>query len=357
MPFINDLVEANKPRTNQQETDTLPGEIMSRYIFDLRQVRRVLDHQIKGQDHVVEAIINSLKIIKTGLRKEGKPLWVALLAGPTGVGKTQIVRAVAEAVWGKPDAFCRVVMNTLSQEHFAAALTGPPPGYVGSKEGYTVLNKEKIEGTFSKPGIVLFDEIEKADSTVIQSLLNIFDNGYLQMASGNQVFDFRNSLVFMSSNIGARKIIRYHNKRIFLTRLLRKLGWYTADERKVLSLIHSDLNKRFVPEFINRIDKIIAFNWLDRHSTHLIAEKELMELANRVKRLNADMRFDANVVAFIVRTGFDENYGARAIYRAVQNYIERPLAEAIISYPPDKQGSTVYRLQIVKGKVVIDSTN
>lgn len=361
MPFLNDLVEANKEKLNASNTTAQPSEvskarsIKSRYVLDLDHVKQTLTRQIKGQDHAVNAVVDSLKVIKAGLGKDGKPLLVALLVGPTGVGKTQIVKAITEAIWGEPEAFCRVDMNTLSQEHYAASLTGPPPGYVGSKEGYTILDKEKIQGTFSKPGVVLFDEIEKASTPVIQTLLNVFDNGRMHVASGNDVFDFRNSLIFMSSNIGARNIIRYHNRKRITHRILKMAGLYSDDEERVLSIIRGDLNNRFEPEFMNRIDKIIAFNWLGQNAIHAIAEKELEDLQQRVHQVGADLHYGEDVVAFIARKGFDENYGARAIYRAVQRYVAKPVADAIIGHPPDPDRATVYHARIVGDKLTVEA--
>src|SRR5690606_32324507 len=125
----------------------------------------------------------------------------SLLLGPTGVGKTEVVRLIAEAIHGQPDAFCRIDMNTLAQEHYAAALTGAPPGYVGSKEGTTLFDAEAIAGTFSRPGIVLFDELEKASTEVLRSLLNVLDSGRLTLSGGGRTLDFRNCLIFMTSNV------------------------------------------------------------------------------------------------------------------------------------------------------------
>lgn len=359
MPFLNDLVDANKAKLKAEGHSHAPKKgdvedsLVSRYVLDLGYVKGVLEKQIKGQEHAIEAILNSLKIVKTGLRKTDKPLFVALLVGPTGVGKTQIVRALSEAIWGDPDSFCRVDMNTLSQEHYAASLTGPPPGYVGSKEGHTILNKDKIQGTYSKPGVVLFDEIEKASGTVIQALLNVFDNGYMQIASGTGSVDFRNSLIFMSSNIGARKIITYHNKNLLLNRLFNMFGVSRADEDRILAVIHDDLNRRFEPEFINRIDKIIAFNWLGQEAVQAIARKELEELNQRVRKLGADLHYDDEVVDFVARTGFDENYGARAIYRAIQVSVERRLADVIIDRPPTQNGMTAYHVKVLGGELSV----
>lgn len=359
MPFLNDLVETNKAKLSAESPASAAPEgdvrnkLLSRYVLDLDHVRNVLEKQIKGQEHAIDSILNSLKIVKTGLRKADKPLFVALLVGPTGVGKTQIVKALTEAIWGDPDAFCRVDMNTLSQEHYAASLTGPPPGYVGSKEGNTILVKEKIQGTFSKPGVVLFDEIEKASSTVIQALLNVFDNGHMQIASGTGSFDFRNTLIFMSSNIGARKIIKYHNKNLLLNRLMAMIGVKRADEDRILRVIHDDLNKRFEPEFINRIDKIVAFNWLGEEAVHAIAGKELEELSLRVRNLGAELNYDEDVVSFVARVGFDENYGARAIYRAMQVSVERRLADVIIERPPTDDGMTKYHLKVLDDDVTV----
>lgn len=354
MPFLNEMVDSFKENADARASDRAgeadsaeaggEGTLRSKFTFSVEGVEQALRRRIKGQDVAVKGVVDSLKIVKAGLHKPDRPLFVGLLVGPTGVGKTEIVRVLAESVWGDVNKVCRIDMNTLSQEHYAAALTGPPPGYVGSKEGYTVLDKDKIEGTFSKPGIVLFDEIEKASGVVIQTLLNVFDDGMLTMASGNKTFNFRNSIVFMTSNIGARNIIRYHKKESLLIRLREKLSRKDNLEDRILGIIRKDIDRVFEPEFINRIDRIIAFNWLDTETVREIVELEFEELGRRLASLGAGLDVDPEVIDFICKVGFDDAFGARAIYRAVRKHIELPLAEELLRRPPDDGKDALYRV-------------
>lgn len=363
MPFLNEMVDSFKDNAGGPHSEMEPdrdkqfsedaGCLPSKFAFSLAEVEQTLRLRIKGQDTAIQSVVDSLKIAKAGLQRPDRPLFVSLLVGPTGVGKTEIVRVLAESIWGSSERVCRVDMNTLSQEHYAAALTGPPPGYVGSKEGYTVLDKEKIEGSFSKPGIVLFDEIEKSSSVVIQTLLNVFDNGVLTMASGNRKFDFRNSLIFMTSNIGARNIIRYHRNDSLLLRIKEKFSGNMSREERVLRIVRKDMDRLFEPEFINRIDKIIAFNWLGMDTVRDIVDLEFGALNSRLRPLGAELVMDIEVKELVSTKGFDDTFGARSIYRTVRSEIELPLAEELMRRPPDGDQRAVYRLSRKGERVVV----
>ncbi len=186
MPFINDLIEQNRAH-NEREAEQAQAEAKttayaSRFTFDPDAVVELLKRRIAGQRPVIEALGAQLRVVKADLCEAGRPLYVTLFVGDTGVGKTEIVRLLAGAIHGSPDSFCRIDMNTLSQSHYSAAITGAPPGYVGSKEGITLFNEELIAGNYGRPGIVLFDEIEKASNDVSRSLMNILDAGKLKLA-------------------------------------------------------------------------------------------------------------------------------------------------------------------------------
>jgi len=350
MPFINDKLEyyaAERRRKEMEEKhrvsdvtdspeDQLVRKIHTRYRFDVEDVMKRLRKRILGQEHVLKSIENMLKIVRADIADPDRPLYIGLFLGPTGVGKTEIVRVLAEAIHGSRESFCRVDMNTLSFDHYAAALTGAPPGYVGSREGSTILDKEKIEGSYSRPGIILFDEIEKASPQVIQTLLNVFDNGIMTIASGEETIDFRNTLIFMTSNLGASEIQSFaDNKLAFLAKnaihFLNPRNWKNKEYGTVLDhLIKRRLESSFRPEFINRIDDIITFNWLTRQTMFEIIDLLTEQINRNLRRYGCELELDVSTKEFLLEKGFDRKYGARALKRAVRKYIQVPLAELLM---------------------------
>lgn len=314
--------------------------------FDHRVVLARLRERIIGQDEALEHIESALAIVQAGISDKDRPLYAALFLGPTGVGKTEVIRVLSQALCGDVEAACRVDMNTLAQEHYSAALVGAPPGYVGSREESTLLDKDKIEGSFSRPGLVLFDEVEKASDAVIQTLMNILDNGLLQLASGTRAIDFRNTLVFMTSNIGGREIHDYaQNRPRFLMRKLaylldpRHLG---ADDSAILSwIIDTELHRRFRPEFLNRFDDVIVFNWLDAGALSKILDIAVADLNRRLAHSNVTVRLSPHVQEFILERGFDRRFGARFLRRTVRSHVENPLAKLIIAQPRPSEPLTM----------------
>lgn len=328
MPFLNDQIRAN------EEKNLSTSDPTSRFIFKTEEVMNSLTSSIFGQDHVLQEIENELHVIKADIGDPYRPLYIALFLGPTGVGKTETVRCIAKAIHGDPEHFCRVDMNTLSQEHYAAALTGAPPGYVGSKEGSNIFQKEIIEGSFSKPGIVLFDELEKASDPVIQALLNVFDTGKLVLTSGEQTIDFRNTIIFMTSNIGSRKMRDFANssmtskfKRAF--HRVKPTHWTTRDNNLLNQLIKKSLEQRFPPEFINRIDDVLTFQWLKHEVMEDILNAQIQLLRNRLKKKHYQLEVDSDVQKLIIAKGFEQKYGARSLNRSLRKNLELPVALAM----------------------------
>lgn len=207
---------------------------------------------------------------------------------------------------------------------------------MGSREEATILDKEKIEGSFYLPGIVLFDEVEKANDTVLQSLMNIMDNGFLQLTSGTETISFKNTLVFMTSNIGAREIQEYaHNRTRFLWRkllfLLNYRHWGLGDAAVLEWITNKKLHKRFSPEFLNRIDETIVFNWLDNDALDRILDVLVADLNRRLYSHNVTLSVDSAAREFLLDVGFDRRFGARFLKRAVRRHVENPLAQLLSS--------------------------
>lgn len=335
MPFLNDMLdeihdknEAAKAAAEQEQQAEAASRLVSRFRFDVAAIVRSLRSNILGQDRAVDAVEEVLKVVRADITDPDRPLFVCLFLGPTGVGKTESVRILAEAIHGDRNAFCRVDMNTLSQEHYSAALTGAPPGYVGSREGSTVLDEEKIKGSFSRPGIVLFDEIEKASDEVVQALLNVFDTGVMKVASGEKTIDFRNAMIFMTSNVAARDIQRQAR--------LRSSPWarflFRSGSRKNIDrIVEGRLLDKFPPEFVNRIDNITTFNWIEGDLVEELVNLEVARLNRRLARHHVRLRLDPGARRYIAETGFDRRFGARALKRALRRHLEVPLAEFLLS--------------------------
>jgi ATP-dependent Clp protease ATP-binding subunit ClpA len=315
-------------------------------LFDHRVVLAHLRERIVGQDEALEHIESALTVVQAGISERDKPLYAALFLGPTGVGKTETVRALSVALCDDVEAICRVDMNTLAQEHYSAALVGAPPGYVGSREENTLLEKDKIEGSFSRPGLVLFDEIEKASDVVIQTVMNILDNGILQLASGTTAISFRNAVIFMTSNVGAREIQDYaHNRPRFLARkllyLLNPAHWGANDAAVLSWIIDKQLHRRFRPEFLNRVDDVVVFNWLSREALAEVLDITISDLNRRLAQKNVVVRLSPEVREFILDVGFDRRFGARFLKRAIRSHIENPLARLLVAEPQPPERLTL----------------
>lgn len=307
------------------------GQLRTRFTFDPARIEAELRASIVGQDESLTELVQILQVVRADIGDPRKPLCTVLLCGPTGVGKTETVRTLARGLYGDADAFCRVDMNTLAQEHYAAALTGAPPGYVGSKEGTTILDQEKIEGSRGLPGLVLFDEVEKASNEVVLALMNVFDNGLLTTASGERTYSFRNALVFLSSNLGARELMQLDEGRAGLMQRLRAPN---ASRRERAQRIVSDaLLERFPPEFVNRIDHIETFDWISREDMPALVDVELQRLNRRLGKHDLELSVREELRSFLSDCGHDKRFGARALRRAVRHHLEFPLAGFLLEQP------------------------
>lgn len=306
-----------------------PIGLTSRFQFVPQEVMARLRARIIGQDQALDAVESMLNLVKADLGDPRRPLSVALFLGPTGVGKTEIIRVLAEAIHGSADACCRIDMNTLAQDHYAAAITGAPPGYVGSREGTTLLDLELIQGSFGRPGIVLFDEIEKAGKEVVRSLLNVFDHGRLTLTSGARTIDFRNAMIFMTSNLAAREFQHYEDGLRWGWRRLMHVS-DSARRRRLQRITDAALHRSFDPEFINRIDRVILFNSLGPETSDAIIDLEIGRLNARLSRTGWTVSLDPAARDWLARQGHDQRFGARAIARIFRREVTAALAEVMV---------------------------
>lgn len=367
MTFINDKLksmnyqkDSSVENAGDSEQNSTSKQISktSRFSFNLEKVMDQINKSIIGQKEAVKSIENMLKMVLADIGELYKPLYTILLLGPTGVGKTEMVKTLAYAIHNDRDYFCRIDMNTLSQEHYSASFTGAPPGYVGSKENFSLFDNDKIEGSFSKPGIVLFDEIEKADKSVINALLNVFDYGKLVLATGQKEINFRNSIIFMTSNIGSSKIFE-HSVRSIKTNILKyfhstiHFNKLNKSEHELLkNIINKQLEKKFLPEFINRIDDVVIFSWLDKKTIYGILDLNINEFNKRIEKYNCSIIIEDEAKDFIIKKGFDKKYGARALKRSFRKLVEIPMASFLINRREETKDKI--KVGVKKGELVFD---
>lgn len=344
MPFLNDVIDHNQKLNAESKPVTGHGRV-SRFRFDPDEAMALLKARIIGQADMHGAMGDMLQVVKADFGSGDRPLSVFLFVGSTGVGKTETVRVLAEAILGSADQLCRIDMNTLAQEHYTAALTGAPPGYVGSKESHTLFDFEKIEGSYSRPGIVLFDEIEKASREVARALLNVLDTGRLDLSAGTKRLNFNNCLIFMTSNEGARELDGYRRQ---FERGWRKWLGLRASREKEQRLLTGALRKKFDLEFINRIDRMVFFEELDRRFMDDILAVELTMLNRRLSRHGVTLKLDDKARQHLLE-GHDPRYGARHLRRRLRTHLEPALARVFNAEP----GCGAFTATCLAGVVVV----
>lgn len=306
----------------------------------LLKLEEILHKRVVGQNEAVETVAKAIRRGRVGLKDPKRPIGSFLFLGPTGVGKTELSKALAEAMFGNENAIIRVDMSEYMEKHSVSKMIGSPPGYVGFEEGGQ-LSEQVRKNPYS---VILFDEIEKAHPDVFNVLLQVLDDGRITDSQGRTV-DFKNTIIIMTSNAGAQRIVDP-----------KKLGFSNvenaeSEHKDMKNNVMEEIKRMFKPEFLNRIDDIIVFRALSKEDVKGIAALMLKELKNRLaKQMDITLTYGDTVKNFIFEKGYDKKYGARPLKRAIQNNIEDSLAEDILS--GKIQASDKVSMTVVDGKVV-----
>lgn len=304
-----------------------------------------LENMIVGQNEALVKVTKAIQRNRVGLKDPSKPIGSFIFLGPTGVGKTELAKALAKYLFDTQDALIRIDMTEYMEKFSISRLIGAPPGYVGYEEGGQLTEKVR-----RKPySVILLDEIEKAHPDVYNILLQVLDDGQLTDGLGRKV-DFKNTLIIMTSNIGVRQLKDFGQGVGFATKSRQES---TEDHSK--SVIQNALKKTFSPEFLNRIDDVVIFNALDKEDIFKIIDINLNQLFSRVKSMDFDLQLTLDAKEFVADKGFDPQFGARPLNRAIQKYLEDPLAEYILSHQPAKGEHLIADINATKDGIAIHS--
>lgn len=296
----------------------------------LRQMKDVLQNRVIGQDEAVNKIVKAIQRNRIGLKDPSKPIGSFIFLGPTGVGKTHLAKVLAEFLFDSSDALIRVDMSEYMEKFSVSRLIGAPPGYVGYEEGGQLTEKVR-----RKPySIILLDEIEKAHADVFNILLQVMDEGRLTDSLGRRI-DFKNTIIIMTSNVGTRQLKDFGKGVGFNTTTTPE-----ADSEFSRSVIQKALNRTFAPEFLNRVDDVIMFDQLSKDSIKLIIDLELKGIFGRVTALGYNLELTTETKDFIADKGYDVQFGARPLKRAIQKYLEDELADVVLAGEL-KEGDTI----------------
>lgn len=301
---------------------------------------------IIGQDEALQKVVKAIQRNRVGLKDPKKPIGTFIFLGPTGVGKTEMAKALARYIFDSDDALVRIDMSEYMEKFSISRLIGAPPGYVGYEEGGQLTEKVR-----RKPySVILLDEIEKAHPDVYNILLQVLDDGLLTDGLGRKV-DFKNTLIIMTSNIGVRQLKDFGQGVGFATK-----SRVESAEDHSKTVIRNALKKTFSPEFLNRIDDVVIFNSLEQKEIFQIINITLKDLFSRLEGLGYSLSLSEEAKEFIAKKGFDPQYGARPLHRAIQKYIEDPLAEFILNNNPKEGSSFEVALNGEKDNTLIHQT-
>jgi ATP-dependent Clp protease ATP-binding subunit ClpC len=287
----------------------------------LAKMDEQLEGKVIGQDEAIKKVVKAIKRNRAGLKDPNRPIGSFIFLGPTGVGKTQLAKELAKYMFDSEEALIRIDMSEYMEKFAVSRLIGAPPGYVGYEEGGQLTEKVR-----RRPySIILLDEIEKAHPDVFNLLLQALDDGQMTDSLGRRI-DFKNTVIVMTSNIGARQLQDFGTGVGFGTS-----SRSTQEDQEKKGVIESALRKAFAPEFLNRIDDIIVFNALKKEHIFEIIDIELAKLFHRITDLGYHIKLSEEAKDVIAERGYDEKFGARPLKRAIQKYLEDPLAEEIIN--------------------------
>ncbi|HTB07853.1 MAG TPA: ATP-dependent Clp protease ATP-binding subunit [Bacteroidia bacterium] len=286
----------------------------------LSKMEELLRGKVIGQEDAVKKVVRAIQRNRAGLKDPNKPIGSFIFLGPTGVGKTQLAKVISQYLFDRDDALIRIDMSEYMEKFAVSRLVGAPPGYVGYEEGGQLTEQVRTHPY----SVVLLDEIEKAHPDVFNLLLQVLDDGHLTDSLGRKI-DFKNTIIIMTSNIGSRQLKDFGRGVGFNTTAKSEQG-----ESLDKGVIENALKKTFAPEFLNRVDDVIVFNSLDKENMHNIIDLELEGIYKRIERLGYTVKITKEAKDFIVSKGFDAQYGARPLKRAIQKYLEDPMAEEII---------------------------
>lgn len=309
----------------------------------LKNMGAELQKRIIGQNEAIDKITRAIQRNRIGLKDPSKPIGTFIFLGPTGVGKTELAKALSRSIFDSEDALIRIDMSEYMEKFSLSRLIGAPPGYVGYEEGGQLTEKVR-----RKPySVVLLDEIEKAHPDVYNILLQVLDDGQLTDGLGRKV-DFKNTLIIMTSNIGVRQIKDFGQGVGFETAARKNQA-----EENTKSIIQNALKKTFSPEFLNRIDDVVIFNSLTQEDISRIIDISLKELTDRLEDLEFTLKLTKKAKNFVAEKGFDPQFGARPLQRAIQKHVEDPLAEFILNNAPSKDAMLQADLDEKEMKIVI----
>ena len=291
----------------------------------LKGMAQELKEAVISQDKAIEKMVKSIQRNRVGLKDPNHPIGVFMFLGPTGVGKTYLAKKLAEFMFGSSDALIRIDMSEYTESFNTSRLIGAPPGYVGYEEGGQLTERVRRHPY----SIVLLDEIEKAHGNVFNMLLQVLDEGRLTDGNGRLV-DFRNTVIIMTSNAGTRQLKEF-GRGVGFNMGNSGINMDEKDKERARSIVQKALSKQFSPEFLNRLDEIITFDQLDLSAIKQIIDIELKGLKKRINDMGYQLELTDEAKAFVAEHGYDVQFGARPLKRAIQNYIEDDIADMIVN--------------------------